>query len=71
MLSSFQDRQLALLFMNGTVTAIKELSGAFYLFDSRSRNRWGLADNDGPSLLLKYFTLEQVQNYIKVIHLKY
>ena len=54
--------------MNGTVTAIKELSQAFYLFDSHSKNRWGLAGSDGSSVLLRFSGLEHAQNYIQVIH---
>ena len=61
LLNPFQNRQSALLFMNGTVTAIIELSRAFYLFDSHSRNRQGL----------KFSRLEHVQNYIEVIYLEY
>ena len=38
LLHVFQNRQAALLFVNNTVTAIKELFRAFYLFDSHSRN---------------------------------
>lgn len=38
LLHVFQNRQAALLFVNSTVTAIKELFRAFYLFDSHSRN---------------------------------
>ena len=70
LLNPFQNRQTALLFMNGTVTAIIELSRAFYLFDSHSRNRKGLSDSYGSSVLLK-LKLEHVQNYIEVIHLEY
>ena len=70
LLNPFQNRKSALLFMNGTVTAIIELCRAFYLFDSRSRNRWGLADSGGSSVLLKFSRLEYVQNYIELIHLE-
>ena len=56
--------------MLATVTAIIELARAFYLFDSRSRNRQGLAA-DGSSVLLKFLRLKHVQNYIEVIHLEY
>ena len=68
LLNHFLNRQSALLFMNGTVTAIKELSQAFYLFDSHSKNRWGLAGSDGSSVLLRFSGLEHAQNYIQVIH---
>ena len=57
--------------MNGIVTAIIELSRAFYFFDSHSRNRQGLADSDGSSVLLKFSRLEHIQNYIEFIHLEY
>ena len=53
LLNPFQNRQSVLLFMNGTVTAIIELSQVFYLLDSHSRNIRGLADSDGSSVLLK------------------
>ena len=68
LLNPFQNRQSTFLFMNGTVTAIIELSQAFYLFDSHSRNRQGLADSDCSSVLLKFSRLEHSQNYIEVIH---
>ena len=57
--------------MNGFVTAIIELSRAFQLLDSHSRNRQGLADSDSSSVLLKFSKLEHVQNYIEVIRLEY
>ena len=60
LLNPFQNRQTALLFMNGTVTSIVELSRAFYLFDSHSRNRQGLSDSYGSSVLLK-LKLEHAQ----------
>ena len=41
------------------------------MFDSHSRNRQGLADSDGLSVLLKFSRLEHVQNYIEIIHLEY
>ena len=61
MLNPIQNRQTALLFMNGPVTAIIGLSRGFYLFDSHSRNRQGLADNNGSSVLLMFSRLEHVQ----------
>ena len=57
--------------MNGTVIAIIEFFRDFYLFDSHSKNRQGLAESDGHSLFLKFSRLEHVQNYIEVIHLEY
>ena len=60
----FQNRQSAVLFMNGTFTAITGLFRAFYLFDSHSRNRQRLADSDGSSVLLKFSRLGHVQNYM-------
>ena len=57
--------------MNGTVTAIIELSRVFYLFNSHIRNKQGLADSDGSSVLLKLSRLEHVQSYIEVIHLEF
>ena len=71
LLNPFQNRQTALLFMDGPVTAIIGLSRGFYLFDSHSRNRQGIADSDGSSVLLKLSRLEYVQNYNEVIHLEY
>ena len=43
----FQNRQAVLFFINGTVTAVIELSQAFYLFESHSKNRQKLEDSDG------------------------
>ena len=57
--------------MNDTVTAIIEHPRDFYLFDSHGRNRQGLADSDGSSVLLKFSRLEHVQNYTEVTHLEY
>ena len=71
LLSTFQNRQSALLFMNGTVTGSIELSRTFYLFGSRSRNRQGLTNSDGSSVFLNFSILEHVQIYIQVIHLEY
>ena len=67
LLNPFQNRKSVLLFMNGTVTAIIELSQAFYLFDSHSRNRQGLADRGGSSVLLKFSRLEHVQNVVLIV----
>ena len=42
-----------------------------YLFDSHSRDSRGFAVSSGTSVLLKFSCLQQVENYIEVIHPEY
>ena len=64
-------RSAALLFINITVTTIISHSHSYYLFDSHSRYSQGFAVSNGTSVLLKFSGLQQVENYIEVIHLEY
>ena len=64
-------RSAALLFINSTVTAIISHSCSYYLFDSLSRDSRGFAVSNGTLVLLKFSCLQQVENYIEVIHLEY
>ena len=64
-------RSAALLFINSTVTAIISHSRLYYLFDSHSRDSRGFAVSNGTSVLLKFSCLQQIENYIEVIHLEH
>ena len=64
-------RNAALLFINSTVTAIIFHSRSYYIFDSHSRDSRGFTVSNGTSVLLKFSCLQQVENYIEVIHLGY
>ena len=64
-------RNAALLFINSTVTAIISYSRSYYLFDSHSRDSRRFAVSSGTSVLLKFSCLQQVENYIEVIHPEY
>ena len=65
-----RSRSAALLFINSTVTAIISHSRSYYLFDSHSRDSRGFIVSNGTSVLLKLSCLQQVDNYIEVIHLE-
>ena len=71
LIDPFRIGNVALLFMNHTVTTIFAVGPKYYLFDSHSRDSRGLAVSDGLSVLLKFSSLQQLENYIKVIHLEY
>ena len=64
-------RSAALLFINNTVTAVISHSRSHYLFDSKSWDSRGFAVSNATSVLLKFSCLQQVENYIEVIHLEY
>ena len=64
-------RNAASLFIKSTVTAIISYSRSYYLFDSHSRDSRGFAVSSGTSVLLKFSCLQQVENYIEVIHPEY
>ena len=72
LLNSFRNRQLALLFMNCSYCySNHRICSGLNLFDSCSRNRLGLGDSDSYLVLLMFWRLKHVQNYIEVIHLEY
>ena len=71
LIDPFRIGNVALLFMNHTVTTIFAVGPTYYLFDSHSRDSRGLVVSDGLSVLLKFTSLQQLENYIKVIHLEY
>ena len=71
LLNLFQNMNAALLFINSIVTAIICVSRAYYFFDSHSRDTRGLAVSDGSSVLLKFWNIQQVKNYIQVARLEF
>ena len=60
-----------MLFINSTVTAIISHSRSYYLFDSHSKDSQSFAVSNGVLVLLRFSCLQQVENYIEVIHLEY
>ena len=58
-----------IFFMNGyTVTLIWSKQGLF-LFDSLCRSAEGFVALDGYSILMKFKSLDEVQNYIREVYL--
>ena len=60
-----------LLFIDGYTIAILPHSNSIFLFDSHSRDERGLFVSNGYSVLLKFSSLIQVENYIRMVHLAY
>ena len=58
----------ALLFINGLTMAIIFTNLAYYLFDSHSKDNQGKASQHGTSILLKFETLENLENYIYEVY---
>ena len=66
-----RSRSAELLFINSTVTDIISHSRSYYLFNSYRRDSRGFSLSNRTSVLLKFSCLQQVENYIEVIHLEY
>ena len=62
---------LCLLLIAGYTTAILQHNNLFYLFDSHSRDMNGLCIADGKSILMKFESLLEIEQYIQVIYLEY
>ena len=58
----------AIFFINGYTFALIWNKSGIFLCDSHSRNKEGLITADGASVLLKFKTLDDVQNYIKEVY---
>ena len=59
----------AIFFINGYTFALIWNKSGIFLCDSHSRNKEGLITADGASVLLKFKTLDDVQNYIKEVYM--
>ena len=54
----------ALFFLNNYTFSLIWNKQAFYLFDAHSRDKDGLITPDGTSILLKFKSLHEIQNYL-------
>ena len=59
----------AIFFINGYTFALIWNKSGIFLCDSHSRNKEGFITSDGASVLLKFKTLDDVQNYIKEVYM--
>ena len=59
----------AIFFIYGYTFALIWHKSEMFLCDSHSRNKEGLITADGASILLKFKTLNDVQNYIKEVNM--
>ena len=58
------------MFLSGFTIAIIPYSNFFYLFDSHSRNGQGEIIANGKPVLLNVSHLEDIENYIQVVHMQ-
>ena len=59
----------AIFFINGYTFALIWNKSGIFLCDSHSRNKEGIITADGASVLLKFKTMDDVQNYIKEVYM--
>ena len=59
----------AIFFINGYIFALIWNKSGIFLCDSHSRNNEGFITADGTSVLLKFKTLDDVENYIKEVYM--
>ena len=59
----------AIFFINGYTFALIWNKSGIFLCDSHSRNNEGFITADGTSVLLKFKTLDDVENYIKEVYM--
>ena len=59
----------AIFFINGYTFALIWNKSGIFLCDSHSRSKEGFITADGTSVLLKFKTLNEVQNYIKEVYM--
>ena len=59
----------AIFFINGYTFALIWHKSGIFLCDSHSRNKEGIITADGASVLLKFKTMDDVQNYIKEVYM--
>ena len=59
----------AIFFINGYTFALTWNKYGIFLCDSHSRNNEGFITADGTSVLLKFKTLDDVENYIKEVYM--
>ena len=64
------DNILFLLFVGGNVTAMS-LQKFFYVFDLHSRDKKELNIPNGPSVLLKFRYIFEIENYLQVAYLEF
>ena len=59
----------AIFFINGYTFALIWHKLGIFIFDSHIRNEEGFITSDGSSVLLKFKTLDNVQNYIEEVYM--